>query len=151
MNAHKYTGGCLCGTIRYGFDTEPANPDICHCRMCQKATGSLFGPYASIPTTDLKWLRGSPKYYRSSPVAERGFCAGCGATLTFAYLDSPNTGISLGSLDDPTAVKPLKQISVESRAPWFEELAGLPGTRSEEDIPEEYRTKIEAFLNSNRH
>ncbi len=144
MSAYKYTGGCLCGAIRYGFDVEPVEADICHCRMCQKATGSLFAPFASVPGDELKWTKGRPKVFRSSPVAERGFCPDCGTPLTFAYLDSPKIGVSIGSLDDPASVKPAKQLSIESRVPWFGELAGLPGSRSEDDIPKEYRDKIEA-------
>jgi hypothetical protein len=147
-NGHKYTGGCLCGAIRYGFDVEPVSADICHCRMCQKATGSFFAPFTGMPTAELKWTRGQPKFFRSSPVAERGFCPECGTPLTFGYVDQPKISVSIGSLDDPASVKPTEQFGIESRVPWFDELAGLPGTRTEDGLPEEYISKIEASRHS---
>jgi hypothetical protein len=146
----KYTGGCLCGAVRYAFDVEPIDADICHCRMCQKATGSFFAPFAGVPLPELKWTKGEPKVYRSSAVAERGFCPDCGTPLTFRYLDKPRIGVSIGSLDDPAAIKPTAQCSIESRVPWFDELAGLPGTRTEDDMPQELIDKIEASRHSSQ-
>ena len=144
----KYTGGCLCGAVRYAFDVEPVDADICHCRMCQKATGSLFAPFTGVPRDELKWTKGEPKVYRSSAVAERSFCPDCGTPLTFRYLDLPKISVSIGSLDDPAAVRPTSQCSIESRMPWFGELAGLPGTRTEDDMPQDYIDKIEASRHS---
>lgn len=141
---HKYTGGCLCGAIRYGFDVEPVDADICHCTMCQKATGGFFAPFMGVPTAELKWTKGEPRFFRSSAIAERSFCPECGTPLTFGYVDKPKISVSIGSLDDPAAVKPTFQYGIESRVPWFSELASLPGSRTEDDLPEDYIGKIKA-------
>jgi hypothetical protein len=130
-----YTGGCQCGAVRYAFSGEPVDPHICHCRMCQKAFGGFFAPLAGVPLGDLAWLRGAPSYFHSSNIAERGFCASCGTPLTFRYLDSDLINVSIGSLDRPGEVRPVKQYGTESRLPWFGDLAALPGTRTEDDLP----------------
>ena len=132
----KYTGGCQCGAVRYAFDAEPENPHICHCRMCQKAFGSFFAPLFAIPDAALSWTRGAPSYFRSSSVADRGFCSACGTPLVFRFHNADMIDLSIGSLDDPAAVKPANQYGTESRMPWFAELSALPGTRTEDDQPD---------------
>ena len=135
MGEYKYTGGCQCGAVRYGFSSEPRDPHICHCRMCQKAFGNFFAPFLGVKIADLTWTRGAPAYFRSSDVTERGFCPACGTPLTFHYLNTDRISLSLGSLDRPAEVKPGKQYGIEARMPWFAELAGLPGTRTDDDLP----------------
>jgi hypothetical protein len=144
---HTHTGGCQCGAVRYAFPGDPIDPHICHCRMCQKAFGSFFAPLAGVSLGDLAWTRGQPAYFRSSNIAERGFCPTCGTPLTFRYLDSDLINISIGSLDRPVSVRPGKQYGTESRLPWFGELAGLPGTRTDEDLPGD----LQATKNSAQH
>lgn len=129
------TGGCQCGALRYALYAEPERPHICHCRMCQKAFGSYFAPLAAVATGDFAWTRGRPATFQSSALVERGFCAACGTPLTFRYLDGDEIDISLGSLDDPNRVHPAMQYGTESRVACFSDLAGLPGSRTEEDIP----------------
>ena len=52
-------GGCQCGAVRYALYSEPREPSICHCRMCQKAFGNYFAPLAGVPMADLAWGRAS--------------------------------------------------------------------------------------------
>ena len=96
-----HTGGCQCGAVRYALYAEPTNPHVCHCRMCQKAFGNAFAPLAGVPLSDFAWVRGQLAIYRSSEMAERGFCRDCGTPLSFRYVDKDRISISLGSLDDP--------------------------------------------------
>ncbi|MBN8928518.1 MAG: GFA family protein, partial [Rhodospirillales bacterium] len=73
--------------------------------MCQKAVGGPFFAWAGVPAADLVWTRGRPATFRSSSVAERGFCAACGTPLSFRYLSRLEAiDVSLGSLDHPDAV-----------------------------------------------
>lgn len=133
----RMTGGCQCGAVRYALHAEPANPHICHCRMCQKAFGSFFAPLAGVPLEAFEVTRGTIATFRSSDEAERGFCAACGTPLTFRYRTSGRIAFSIGSLDQPERVKPAHQYGIEARLPWFGELAGLPGGQTtEEDEPE---------------
>ena len=131
----RHSGGCQCGAVRYALYAEPANPHICHCRMCQKAFGSFFAPLAAVAPADLVWTRGAPALFRSSPVVERGFCSQCGTPLSFRYVDAKRIAIAIGSLDAPERLRPRAQLGVEARLPWFADLAALPESRTEDDTP----------------
>ncbi|MEZ5775416.1 MAG: GFA family protein [Hyphomicrobiaceae bacterium] len=137
------TGGCQCGAVRYGITGPIFDAQICHCRMCQRAFGSYFAPLGAVATADIAWLSAPPQLYRSSPAAERGFCARCGTPLTFQYLHEPGEiSIALGSLDDPEAAPPLTQYGIESRLSFFAALHALPGETTEESTPAELLTRI---------
>jgi len=129
-----YTGGCQCGAVRYALYAEPTNPHVCHCRMCQKAFGNYFAPFAGVPPSDFAWVMGTPGIFKSSPAAERGFCRDCGTPLSFRYLERDRISISLGSLDQPSRVPPAKQYGVESRLPFVATLTNLPATRTEDEV-----------------
>ena len=129
-----HTGGCQCGAVRYALYAEPTNPHICHCRMCQKALGNYFAPFAGVSLGDFAWVRGTPGAFRSSEAAERGFCRDCGTPLSFRFLDKDRISVSLGSLDDPARVPPAKQYGVESRLPFLAALTDLSGVRTEDYV-----------------
>ena len=139
------TGGCQCGAVRYALYTEPLKADICHCRMCQRAVGNLFMAVTSVKQADFAWTKGEPATYRSSSVAERGFCNRCGTPLSFRYLARDHIGLTTGSLDQPERGRPSTQYAIESRLPWFHELAGLPGTTTTEDPPPGGLAAIESY------
>jgi hypothetical protein len=126
------SGGCQCGAVRYALYALPVSPSICHCRMCQKAMGNLFMASAAVPLEEFAWTRGEPATFRSSSVAERGFCARCGTPLFFRPFDALEIEITLGSLDEPARVKPRRQVGIESRVPWLEGALALPGRTTEE-------------------
>jgi hypothetical protein len=132
-----HSGGCQCGAVRYALYAEPTNPHVCHCRMCQKAVGNYFAAFAGVPLADFAWVKGEPGTFKSSELAERGFCRDCGTPLSFRYIDRDRISVSLGSLDDPGCVPPQKQYGVESRLAFVGAIAGLPGTRTEDDVPAE--------------
>lgn len=119
------TGGCQCGKVRYELSAPPKST-FCHCRMCQRATGGVFAALCMVGKDQLFWSRGQPKFYASSNVATRGFCADCGTPLTFAYNDKPRIEVTTGSLDDPHAVGLVEHFGVESRMPWLKLCDGLP-------------------------
>ncbi len=60
------TGGCQCGAIRFALSAAPVKVSICHCRMCQKASGAPFASFADIERSDFAWTRGKPAAFRSS-------------------------------------------------------------------------------------
>lgn len=136
------TGGCQCGAVRYRLAAEPRNAHICHCRMCQKAMGNYFAALARVELSEIAWTRGAPAVFASSENVERGFCRQCGTPLTFRYLDTTRINITLGSLDDPRRVPPVRQYGTESRMPFFDDLHTLPGTSTEDDVPAEAMTKL---------
>ncbi|MGL4279092.1 MAG: GFA family protein [Albidovulum sp.] len=111
--------------MRYRTDVMLDNAHLCHCRMCQKAVGNLFAALVATPNDRLVWTRGTPAVFRSSDLAERGFCAACGTPLFYNSLDNDRINLTIGSLDDPAAFPPRGQTGTESRMPWFAGLAAL--------------------------
>jgi len=141
MAETRMAGGCQCGAVRYAITPPLVNPSICHCRMCQKAFGAFYAPLVGVPLDKFEMTRGTLSIFRSSDVVERGFCKDCGTPLTFRNLESGEMNVSIGSLDDPKAVKPIVQYGIEGRIPWVGELNALPGMETEEDSdasPEHY-------------
>ena len=93
------TGGCQCGAIRFALSAAPAKISICHCRMCQKATGAPFASFADIEHADFDWTRGSPSAFKSSSIAERDFCRDCGTPLSFRRIGGPRIELLTGTFD----------------------------------------------------
>jgi hypothetical protein len=120
------SGGCQCGAVRYRLEGEPTGANICHCRMCQKASGGPFMAFTGVRLAELEWTRGGPKAFASSNVAERGYCANCGTPLTYRILGQDRISVTIGSLDKPGAIAPEMQYGVESRLPWLHSIGALP-------------------------
>ena len=80
----------------------------------------------------LRWTRGAPAVFRSSNMAERGFCSACGTPLTYAFDGTGRISVTINSLDDPEAMPPAKQYGTESKVSWIEGIHALPGQTSEE-------------------
>lgn len=116
------TGGCQCGAIRFRAEAL-GEASICHCRMCQKATGGLFGPYVALD--GLTWTCGERRRFQSSNKVWRGFCGSCGTPLTWEHVGGLMS-VTVGSLDDPAAVRMTEQLGSESKLPWVDDLAALP-------------------------
>ena len=67
------TGGCLCKKIKFLSASKPKWISICHCRMCQKAYGNPSAIFVAFEKGYLEFVSGSPKFYKSSDIAKRGF------------------------------------------------------------------------------
>lgn len=126
IDAAGLAGGCQCGAVRYRLMAEPTGVNICHCRMCQKASGGPFMAFGGVKLDQLIWTRGAPKIFASSSIAERGFCAECGTPLTYRMKERNRISVTLGSLDEPAAIAPDMQYGVESKLPWTDAVSGLP-------------------------
>jgi len=120
------TGGCQCGAIRFAVSAPPVKVSICHCRMCQKASGAPFASFADIDRENFAWTRGEPAAFRSSSIAERDFCRDCGTPLTFRRIDGPRIEIMTGAFDRPDRGIPTQQFGTESRLGWGVGVANLP-------------------------
>lgn len=134
-----YSGGCQCGAVRYRIDGPITNTHVCHCRMCQKAAGNYFMPLGNVQKPELAVTRGEIAWFESSPGNRRGFCRDCGTPLIFDTVAAKHLNVTLGSLDEPAPHKPRSQLGVESRYPWFADLAGLPGEVTTEDFSADNR------------
>ena len=129
------TGGCQCGAVRYEARPPEAKGYFCHCRMCQRAVGHVHAAFLNLPQAAVTWTKGRPKLYASSKFARRGFCGDCGTPLSFAYEDSENMDLTVGSLDDPSALGFKLHFGVESRVEAFRHVEGYPEYRSDEHQP----------------
>ncbi len=127
------TGGCLCGAVRYQISAPAIDVTYCHCRMCQRFTGGLIVAGAQFPIEAFRFTQGDPKYYRSSPIAERGFCADCGSSLIYRALEKAKgsdwSWVVLANLDNPENFAPAWHLGIESQIPWLDVHDDLPRIR----------------------
>ncbi len=137
------TGGCQCGAVRYAADGL-GRASICHCRMCQKAFGSFFGPL--VTTTGFAWTRGKPDWYQSSNKVRRGFCSKCGTPLTYDY--GGPMEVSIGSLDNPELAEPVLEVNPADKLSCFDQLHKLPGRTGE---AQEKADKFNASITNFQH
>ena len=133
MITETLTGGCQCGSVRYRVDGRVEYPHLCHCRMCQKASGNYFLPLAFAPGDALTITRGEPGWFYSSDPVRRGFCANCGTPLFFDPVDSEGMSFTLGSLDDPAALPPEMNDGEANRVPFFHGLCSLTSKEVDRD------------------
>ena len=120
--ATSFTGGCMCGAIRYECSTEPVMTANCHCRDCQRATGGAYASVLFVPQNTVT-ITGEAKYYDvkgdSGNILSRGFCPTCGSRLFGKPAVMPHLlGIMAGSLDDPSSHRPAIDIYTTSAQPW---------------------------------
>jgi len=140
-------GGCLCSRVRYLATPDHRDGYYCHCRMCQLAFGNTRAAYFNLRKTEVQWLAEPPSYFASSKIARRGFCSMCGTPLSFEFLDSDRMDLSVGSLDEPSLMKPTEHFAVESRIAAWHAPDGLPEARLDENTKIVQRWR-EAYGNS---
>ena len=124
-NRPHYTGGCQCGAVRFRVEGALGDATVCHCRMCQKASGNFYLPLVSVRGATLDWTRGEPKRFRSSSAATRGFCADCGTPLTYEAPDG--VALAIGAFDHPEEIGPVIQWGIEAKLPYVDAIHTLPG------------------------
>jgi hypothetical protein len=130
----EWTGGCLCGAVRYRASGDPLRVVHCHCGMCRRVSGAVFMTFVHFAKDGFAWTAGRPKRYRSSGEAERGFCAVCGSTLSMHETVLPDrVQVSLGSLDRPDLVRPDDHVWTGCQLPWLEVVDDLPRFPSSSD------------------
>lgn len=117
------TGGCLCGAVRYESAGEPVFSLLCHCRDCQRSSGSAYNAALRVPAAGFRATQGAPKLYArtadSGNRVTRAFCGECGSPLTLQVSTRPDLiGLRAGTLDDPSAFRPEAHIFVRSAQPW---------------------------------
>ena len=139
VDAAPSAGGCLCGDVRYEVRGSLFDPHYCHCRACQKASGAPAIAGAFVDKDTLQIVGHQPKFYRSSPIVERGFCAECGTYLIYRPLIPEWSNwliITIASLDHPEAISPKRHYGTESQLSWFNTQDDFPRERYEEDFIE---------------
>jgi hypothetical protein len=112
-------GGCLCGAVRYTAEVDPTSATVCHCRDCQKFTGSAFAALVRA-TKEAVNIEGTLKTFSSlggsgNPIL-RHFCPECGSSIAEEPGTRPGVIIlNVGTFDQPAAAKPGREIFRETR------------------------------------
>jgi hypothetical protein len=122
MNSPKiFTGGCLCGQVRFRLAAEPGPSRICWCRDCQRISSN--GTVNAVFPSEALEISGVPAAYQkaadSGNMVTRRFCPACGTQLFSDSTGRPGlTVVRLGTLDEPSAIRPTANIWSASGPDW---------------------------------
>ena len=130
--AQTMTGGCAGGKVRFEAGVKPDEAYLCHCRMCQRSTGSVSIAFVNAMLGDVRW-EGDPDWYDSSPIAKRPYCRECGTSLGFMFKqDADKMDLTVAAFDDPSAFTPKHHFGVESMHRAWINTEGLPEYRTDD-------------------
>ena len=127
----KLDGRCLCGAVSYSSEAEPVFTAVCHCRDCQRQTGTAFSVIVGVPA----WSRVSKASCRRTRLlvttigsrTRRRFCPSCGSPVVSVSGGLPDVVIiKAGTLDDPSWLQPQLEVSGSSAQPWVPQAEGRP-------------------------
>ena len=122
------TGGCQCGAVRFKVTQPLGRSVLCHCRMCQKATGNVFAPLVLAEGVEFD---GTPARFASSEVAFRGFCRECGTPLFYEGRTGQGLNLMVGALDDPSIAPAVFHCGTESMVSWLAVNVDLPTQKTQ--------------------
>ncbi len=125
-------GGCACRYVRYCLRKAPLVVNCCHCRWCQRETGSAFAVNAVIEADQVDLLSGETQMVETPSHSGYGQriarCPRCSVAVWSHYAGSgPATKVvRVGTLDDPDAFPPQAHVFVQSKQPWVHIPPGVP-------------------------
>ena len=121
-----HAGGCLCGAVRYRIRGALRAVHACHCSQCRRTSGHYVAMTNACSTqvefTSSEGLR----WYKSSDIAERGFCGVCGGNLFWRPFAAGGISIAAGTLDTPTGLAMEQHIFVADKSDYYTIEDGLP-------------------------
>jgi len=130
------SGGCACGEVRYKLTNDPLIVHACHCRDCQRITGSAFVINIWIEKLFVEHTgKSKPESFRlaggTGQAHDVFFCDRCGTYVWSEYHGAPNDAyfVRAGTLDKPESVAPDVHIFTRSKVPWLELPEGRPGVQ----------------------
>jgi hypothetical protein len=121
---HMATGGCDCRAVRYALTDAPLIVHCCHCRWCQRETGTAFALNALIEADRVTLLAGTPETVLTPSNSGKGQqisrCPVCRIAVWSNYAGAGDLlrFVRVGTLDDPDAFPPDIHIFTESKQPW---------------------------------
>jgi len=129
--SERLQGGCACGAVRYELQSQPMFVHCCHCRDCQRQTGSAFVLNALIETDRVKFLSGeietTPMPTESGRSHRIGRCVNCKTAVWSEYGGVGKLRfMRVGTLDEPATLPPDVHIYTRSKLPWITLPAGVP-------------------------
>ena len=121
-----HDGGCTCGAVRYRMTGAPIFVHCCHCRWCQRETGSAYALNALIEADRVELLQGDVEMVNTPSESGAGQkihrCPKCWVALWSNYAMSVGDKIRfvrVGTLDDPDSIAPDIHIFTASKVPWL--------------------------------
>ena len=119
----ELTGQCLCGAVRYQSTGTPVRRFVCHCRDCQRSSGSAFHAGLTVPRDGFT-VTGEVRAYRSKGDSGRNvaryFCPTCGSGVFNEIELRPGlVSIKVGTLDEPGRMSPNYEVFARSKVPWL--------------------------------
>jgi hypothetical protein len=120
-------GSCLCGNVTFKVNAEPKGMSVCHCGQCRKQSGHVWAS-AFVPVADLD-IKGEPKWFAASPIAQRGFCPVCGSFLFWQGHGESTISFALGAIDGPTDLRLTKHIFTADKGDYYDIADGIPQTK----------------------
>ncbi len=125
-----FTGGCLCGAVRYSCSAAPAMAGHCHCEDCRRSSGTGHSSHMAVPEASVS-MRGEVKGYaraaNSGNMVTRYFCPTCGAAIYSINSAMPGmTFLRASSLDDLEVFKPEMHVFAAKAASWDHRRQDLP-------------------------
>jgi hypothetical protein len=129
--ADTFEGRCGCGAVRYRMESAPMFVHCCHCRDCQRQTGSAFVLNALIETNRVTLLSGETAPHLMPTDSGRPHtvfrCTACGTAMWSEYGGvQPLRFVRVGTLDEPSALPPDVHIYTRSKLPWVALPEGVP-------------------------
>ena len=122
----QYQGACLCNQVSYQVDGEFDSFYLCHCKHCQKGTGSAHAANLFSSKAQLKWQKGEHKiksFQLEGTRHMRSFCIECGSALPNMQFEGKLLVVPAGSLNTQISIKPNAHLFCQSRANWDDQLA----------------------------
>jgi len=127
MEKTHYSGGCLCGAVRYEVSGAARHLCYCHCESCRRASGAAAVPWGTFDRHSFRVTRGTLAEFRSSEPVRRGYCPGCGSCLTYRHATRPaEIDVTLATLDEAAQLAPQMHVWVADKLPWARIDDGLP-------------------------
>ncbi|MBX2883104.1 MAG: GFA family protein [Granulosicoccus sp.] len=119
-------GSCLCGGVCFELSGELRSVVNCHCQQCRRTHGH-FAAYTNVSRDGLRIVSDETlSWYRSSDIAQRGFCRHCGSSLFWSRDGSGNISVAAGSIESPSGLSTSANIFVDSRGDYYEITDTLP-------------------------
>jgi len=122
-----WTGGCLCGAVKFRADGEPMDVASCHCVNCRKMSGAAFATFVVFPPDKFQWVQGELASYAATPDLVRGFCRDCGSPVASWRNSERDKWIIAwaGALDQAEKLEPRHHIFAKDELPWLNLQDGL--------------------------
>jgi hypothetical protein len=122
LMSKELNGECLCGAIKYSVADNFKAFYQCHCKQCQKLTGSAFASNLFTAPENITWLRGQDKvsiYAHASRGFSKSFCKDCGSAMPFLNKAGTSLIVPAGSLNELPDIQPQANIFTAEEACWF--------------------------------